>query len=140
MSEAPKQEKPVLAARRGRTVAVLILSVAASAAGDLLLSQGMRQVGAAAPLDATNLQTAMLAAMATPTVLIGIGCMAVFFALYLTALSWADLSFALPITALSFVLVALFAGIFLHEHVSPLRWLGVLSILCGVIFIAHSES
>jgi drug/metabolite transporter (DMT)-like permease len=59
-----------------------------------------------------------------------------FFATYMTALSWADLTYVLPATSLGYVLLALVARFVLHEHVSPLRWLGIAFITGGVGFIA----
>jgi len=54
----------------------------------------------------------------------------------MTALSWADLTYVLPATSLGYVLLALVARFLLHEHVSPLRWLGIALITGGVGFIA----
>ena len=52
------------------------------------------------------------------------------------ALSWADLTYVLPATSLGYVLLALVARFVLHEHVSPLRWLGIAFITGGVGFVA----
>jgi drug/metabolite transporter (DMT)-like permease len=57
-------------------------------------------------------------------------------ATYMTALSWADLTYVLPATSLGYVLLALVARFVLHEHVSPLRWLGIVLITGGVGFVA----
>jgi drug/metabolite transporter (DMT)-like permease len=54
----------------------------------------------------------------------------------MTALSWADLTYVLPATSFGYVLLALVARFVLHEHVSPLRWLGIALITGGVGFIA----
>jgi drug/metabolite transporter (DMT)-like permease len=51
----------------------------------------------------------------------------------------ADLSFAQPFTALSYVMVSTCAVIFFHEHLSPLRMLGILAILIGVVLVGSSE-
>jgi len=59
-----------------------------------------------------------------------------FFASYLSALSWADLTYVLPATSLSYILMVLLAKFFLHEHVSLWRWLGVALIVTGVGFVA----
>ena len=59
-----------------------------------------------------------------------------FFCTYLTALSWADLTYVLPATALSYVLMALLAKIFLHEDVTLAHWLGIALITAGVGFVA----
>ncbi|MGC2271743.1 MAG: hypothetical protein WA539_07145, partial [Candidatus Sulfotelmatobacter sp.] len=63
-----------------------------------------------------------------------------FFATYMTALSWADLTYVLPATSLGYVLLALVARFVLHEHVSPLRWLGIALITGGVGFVAGGPS
>jgi len=59
-----------------------------------------------------------------------------FFATYMTALSWADLTYVLPATSLGYVLLAMVARFVLHEHVSTLRWFGIALITSGVGFIA----
>jgi len=59
-----------------------------------------------------------------------------FFAAYMTALSWADLTYVLPATSIGYVLLALIAKFILHEQVTPGRWLGILLITAGVGFVA----
>src|SRR5271165_7299548 len=76
----------------------------------------------------------------SPWVLTGIGLLVLFFCSYLSALSWADLTYVLPATALSYVLMALLANIFLNEHVTVSRWLGVALITAGVGFVASGPA
>ena len=45
----------------------------------------------------------------------GICLLILFFCSYLTALSWADLTYVLPATALSYIFMVLLARVFLHE-------------------------
>jgi drug/metabolite transporter (DMT)-like permease len=59
-----------------------------------------------------------------------------FFASYMNALSWADLTYVLPASSLGYVLLALIAKFMLHEHVSVSRWLGIALISVGVGFVA----
>ena len=63
-----------------------------------------------------------------------------FFASYLTALSWADLTFVLPATAFGNVIVALLSRFWLHEPISAARWAGILLITLGVGFVAQGPS
>lgn len=56
----------------------------------------------------------------------------------MTLLSWADLSFVLPVTAVGYVLSALFGFVFLGETVSPRRWLGTLLIFAGVALVGRT--
>jgi drug/metabolite transporter (DMT)-like permease len=103
-----------------------------AAAGDSMLSHGMRQTG---NISLHHLQGIVLAVL-NPWVAAGIVLLLVFFASYMNALSWADLTYVLPATSLGYVLLALVAKFALHEQVSPLRWLGIALISGGVGFVA----
>jgi len=61
------------------------------------------------------------------------------FVIWSTILSKIDLSVAVPIASFSYILVPLVSIIFLHEKVNPARWLGIFSILIGVIFVSLSS-
>src|ERR1700748_3821716 len=92
---------------------LILLAVMLSASiGDTLLSHGMKQVG---PVSVGHLGM-LLVAIANPWVIIGILCLLGFFASYLTALSWADLTFVLPSTAFGYVVIALLSKFWLHEE------------------------
>lgn len=103
-----------------------------AAAGDSMLSHGMKQAG---PVSLHHLQSLILAVL-NPWVVVGIILLLAFFASYMNALSWADLTYVLPATSLGYVLLALVARFVLHEQVSPLRWLGIALISGGVGFVA----
>jgi drug/metabolite transporter (DMT)-like permease len=81
---------------------------------------------------------ALIAAVFTPWIAAGILLLIGFFASYLTALSWADLTFVLPATAFGNVIVALISRFWLHENISILRWSGIVLITLGVSFVAQS--
>jgi len=103
-----------------------------AATGDSMLSHGMKQTGA---ISIHHLQGVILAVL-NPWVAIGILLLLAFFASYMNALSWADLTYVLPATSLGYVLLALVAKFALHEQVSPLRWMGIALISGGVGFVA----
>ena len=63
-----------------------------------------------------------------------------FFASYLTALSWADLTFVLPATSLGNVVIALLSKFWLHEQISLSRWIGIALITAGVGFVTQGPS
>lgn len=62
----------------------------------------------------------------------------VYFFLWLVVLSWADVSWALPMNAFEYVFVTLLAIFFLKEKVAPIRWLGIGFITVGVFFMMRS--
>ena len=102
------------------------------AIGDTLLARGMKAVGAINPSEIFYLLTAVV----NPWVLLGIFFLFAFMSAYLSALSWADLTYVLPATAFGYVFIALIARFFLHEQISPIRWLGIALISAGVGFAA----
>jgi len=107
-----------------------------AAAGDSMLAHGMKQTGS---VSVHHLQSLVLAVL-NPWVAVGILLLLAFFASYMNALSWADLTYVLPATSLGYVLLALTARFVLHEQVSPLRWLGIALISGGVGFVAGSPA
>jgi drug/metabolite transporter (DMT)-like permease len=104
--------------------------------GDTLLSHGMTQVG---HVDLHHLGM-LVSALLNPWIVGGIILLIGFFASYLSALSWADLTFVMPATAFSYVVVALLSKFWLHEHLSVCRWAGIMMIVCAVGFVAHGPS
>ncbi len=116
----------------------LILALVALCAplGDTCLSRGMTHV---APISLAQ-PASLVAAVFTPWIALGIALLIGFFASYLTALSWADLTFVLPATAFGNVIVALLSRFWLHETISLQRWLGIALITIGVGFVANGPS
>ena len=97
-----------------------------------MLSHGMKQTGQIS----INHLMSVFVALLNPWVAIGILLLLAFFAAYMNALSWADLTYVLPATSLGYVLLALVAKFALHEQISPLRWMGIALISGGVGFVA----
>ena len=58
---------------------------------------------------------------------------------HMVLLSWADLSYVLPVTSIGYVLIALTGRFFLHESVSFMRWCGVILIVAGVIVVGRTS-
>lgn len=61
------------------------------------------------------------------------------FFLWMKILSQIDLSVALPLASSSYILIPIAAVYFLHEFVSPLRWLGLVLIILGITFVSKSK-
>lgn len=116
----------------------MILGIVALCAplGDTCLSRGMTHL---APISLAHPGT-LFAAVFTPWIAAGIALLIGFFASYLTALSWADLTFVLPATAFGNVIVAFLSKFWLHEAISIQRWAGILLITVGVGFVAQGPA
>jgi drug/metabolite transporter (DMT)-like permease len=116
---------------------LFLLAVAVFAScGDVCLARGMRDFGA---VTAANWHS-LLTALANRWIVGGIALLILFFSAYLTALSWADLTYVLPATALSYVIMAALGKVFLHENVTPSHWLGIALITVGVGVVASGPS
>ncbi len=112
---------------------LLLIAVAVFAAsGDVCLARGMRDFGAVSLANLGGLLPALL----NPWIVCGILLLIGFFATYLTALSWADLTYVLPATAISYVMMALLAQRILHEQVTTRHWIGIALVTVGVGFVA----
>lgn len=92
----------------------------------------MRDFGA---VTASNWRS-LLTAFGNPWIVGGIALLILFFASYLTALSWADLTYVLPATAISYIVMAALGKLFLHENVTSSHWLGVALVTVGVGVVA----
>jgi drug/metabolite transporter (DMT)-like permease len=119
-----------------RKVAILGLIILCSTAGDFFLKVGMSQVGHVHwqhPL-------ALITALFNPWVALGTVTLIVFFVSFMDALTWADLTYVMPATALGYVMTALVSAWVLHEHVSLYRWAGVCLISLAVGLVAGGKA
>jgi len=62
------------------------------------------------------------------------------FFLWMKILSKIDLSVALPLASIGYILIPIASIFFLHEHVPPARWLGLALIIWGIYFVSQSQS
>ena len=70
-----------------------------------------------------------------PWVLVGITLLAGWVLSRMALLSWADLSYVIPVTSVGFVLNAIMGAVFLGEAISPMRWMGTLCIVGGTVLV-----
>ena len=104
--------------------------------GDSLVSRGMKQLGGVS----LHHLAGIILVVFRPEIALGVLFLLAFFACYMAALSWADLTYVLPTTSISFILLTLVAKFMLHENVSLARWLGVVMISIGVGFVTQGPS
>ncbi len=118
-----------------KTYVLLFLMVLLGSVGNTILDKGMKEVGAIqlSSLGAAAVGFAQI--VANLAVWTGIACMLAFFLCHMLVLSWADYSFVMPFSALTYALVPLFGYLFLHEHVVTARWIGIVLIFFGVVLI-----
>ena len=102
--------------------------------GNSFLSHGMKSVGELISLSPVP----SIRALFNPWVAVGVTLLILWLLSHMAMLSWADLSYVLPVTSIAYVLVALVGRIFLHEHVSFTRWAGIALITAGVALVGQT--
>ena len=118
-----------------RTIVVLVLASLSGAIAETLFACGMRAFGEMDWTNPSRWLDLLLVVARNRYILVGVVFAAGFFFLYLAALSWADLSYAMPVTALSLVFAAILARLFLGEQVSWYRWAGTGLIVAGMALV-----
>jgi uncharacterized membrane protein len=118
-------------ASRTRVYLLTAFVVAANVLGNFALSWGMKH-----PNGLVLTGIGPVDALINPWVFAGIILLAVWTLSRVTLLSWADLSFVLPVTSIGYVLNAVIGHFFLNEAISLQRWLGTALILSGTILTA----
>ena len=124
---------------RPRTYLLLATMVFFSSIGNVLLSKGMKQVGQVVDFSPVALLGVFFKTFMNSSIWLGIFSMLLFFVCYLLLLSWADLSYVQPASAIGYVVVALLGYLLLGESVSPTRWMGVLFICGGVALVGGTD-
>ena len=114
---------------------LLFVMVGCTVAGDLLQSQQMKRHGEVCFRNG-RLASALSALCRNAYLALAILFMAVSFFTFLKLLTVADLSFAVPASAASFVLETIFAKVLLKERIDRKRWAGAALVACGVALLA----
>jgi bacterial/archaeal transporter family protein len=128
--------KPESSIHRHKNQLLIFVVILANVIGNVALSYGMRETGviiSISPLD-------YLRAFAKPWIIAGVLVLAVWMITDLALLSRADLSFVLPVTASTYVLIAIAGHFWLGERISGLRWLGIVAISLGVLLAERTPS
>ena len=110
--------------------------VTATVLSDALQTAGVRRHGEIHDFRPGALGRAGAALARNGYVIVAVALMAVSFFAFLTLLSLADLSFAVPATAASFVIETFVAKYYLRERVAWRRWAGAGLVACGVALLA----
>jgi drug/metabolite transporter (DMT)-like permease len=115
--------------------ALLGIILAANATADLLNAAGMRRHGEVKELGPRAVRRLLGALARNRFVLGGIAAMAVSFFALLALLSIADLSFAIPATAATYVVETALAKALLKERIDGMRWAGAFFVAAGVALL-----
>jgi drug/metabolite transporter (DMT)-like permease len=110
--------------------------VACTTVGEVMQAKGMRAHGEIHDFRPGALGGVLRTISANGMIVGSVCCMAISFFTFMALLSVADVSFAVPATAASYVLETLLAKFILKEQVSGRRWAGASLVACGVALLS----
>lgn len=117
-----------IARLRAKTWVCATVVVLTNVFGNFFLKKGMPP--------ALPTLTSYITVLFQPWVALGIVLLILWMTSRMTLLSWADLSYVLPVTSIGYVLVALVGHIFLAEQIPFKRWAGIVLIVGGVALVS----
>ena len=110
--------------------------VGATTMGEVLQAMGMRRHGEIRDFRPGALGRAAATLARSWIIVAAVAAMAVSFFAYMALLTIADLSFAVPATAVTYVLETVLAKYLLKERVGWVRWAGASLVICGVALVS----
>lgn len=120
---------------KAETFCLVVAVIFLNAVGNLSLAWGMRHISEEVGLNPMSYVRAMI----NPYVACGIVLLILWLLTRMTLLSWADLSFVLPLTSLGYILAAVFGKLFLNETINRTHWAGTLLIFLGTAMIGATD-
>ena len=118
-----------------REAILFLIIIVAGTGGELCVTRAMKDIGEVHDFRPAALLRFMRRAFLVGWMWIGIAMMTVAFFALLAALSFENVSFVVPVTALSYGAGAVGAMLFLRERISLQRWVGVLIVCAGVTIV-----
>ena len=116
-------------------VVCFFLIVVAGTAGELCISRAMKEAGEVHDFRPTALLGVAGRVMRIKWIWIGVSLMTLGFFALLGILSVDNVSFVVPVTALSYVAGGVGGMIFLGERLNRSRWAGILLVCLGVTLV-----
>ena len=123
---------------KAKTYILLFLMMALGSVGNTILDKGMKDLG---PIDFSTRSAIWQGAFHTftsGTIWLGISCMLLFMVCHMLVLSWADYSFVMLFSAITYALVPLLGYLWLGEYVPIARRLGIVLIVFGVFLVSRT--
>jgi drug/metabolite transporter (DMT)-like permease len=122
-----------------RELLLLCVIVVAGTGGELCVTRAMKQIGEVIDFRPAALVRFILRALTVGWMWMGIALMTIAFFALLTTLSFENVSFVVPVTALSYAAGAVGAVLFLRERINAQRWIGVFIVCIGVTIVLFSR-
>jgi drug/metabolite transporter (DMT)-like permease len=113
--------------------------VVAGTGGELCVSRAMKSIGEVHDFSPKSIVNFVLQSLRLPWMWMGIALMTLGFFSLLAILSFLEVSFVVPVSALSYAAGAFGAKTFLGERISKNRWMGIAVVCLGVSIVWWSR-
>ena len=120
---------------RLKTRVFVAIVVLANVFGNFFMSWGVKRRGSLVGLSLLDYIRVIL----DPWVAFGVSLLIVWMLSRMALLSWADLSYVVPVTAIGYVLTAVLGRVVLGEQISGARWAGTLFIVAGIALVGSTS-
>ncbi|MBM3267181.1 MAG: hypothetical protein FJZ01_05970 [Candidatus Sericytochromatia bacterium] len=122
-----------------KSLALILAAILIAVGGQFSLKYGVGQIGRIDGAAMASPVHLVLKVLLNKYVILGLGLYGLGAAVWIVVLSRVPLSFAYPMLGLSYVAVVLVSALFLHEHVTIVRWVGVFLIVAGVALVGQTH-
>lgn len=124
---------------KAKTYFFLILMIVLGSVGNTILDKGMKGLGQIDFSSRAAIWRGIFHTFTSGTIWLGICCMLAFMVCHMLVLSWADYSFVMPFSAITYALVPLMGYVWLGEPVPAARRIGILLIVFGVFLVSRTR-
>lgn len=118
---------------------LFVLIIVVGTSGELCLGRAMKQTGELERLHPGHAASLLWRALRVKWIWIGVAMMTVAFFSLLLLLSFEQVSFVVPVTALNYLVGAVGGILFLKERVSRQRWLGIILVCIGATIVVIAK-
>jgi drug/metabolite transporter (DMT)-like permease len=121
-----------------RAAFLLAIVIVGGTTGELCVTRAMKAIGEVRTFYPHHILRSIGRALRVWWMWLGLSLMGLAFFSLLMVLSWENVSFVVPVTALSYVIGALGGKFLLGERIEARRWLGVALVCLGVLLVCVS--
>jgi uncharacterized membrane protein len=133
--------EPIISSTRAlkvKTFILLFLMIVLGSVGNTILDKGMKSQGLIDLSTRSAIWRGIFQTFTSGTIWLGICCMLLFMVCHMLVLSWADYSFVMPFSAITYALVPVLGSIWLGESVPVTRRAGIVLIVFGVFLVSRT--
>lgn len=117
---------------------LIVLNDVGDTVAQFFMKKGLARTGIAS-VTFSNLSEFITRNAGSGFLWLGLAIFMLNFFVWIVILYKVDISIAMPVGSTSYVFVPLVAVFFLGEHISLLRWMGIMLIVLGIHFVSRSK-